>query len=115
MHLSAEEEARMIASALNEIGHLASGYPLAEALHSLGEAKLREVLLESVTLCFELVLRTERGPNPEVFPRSAEAKAALSLMRDMLPALDLNDARSMASLRKHAREALNALGIQLSA
>lgn len=113
MARSAEDEAKQVATALNELGHLAVGDSLEEARRSLGDAKLEDMLQESVTVCLELVLRTEKGPNPEAFPRSADAKAALSQLRDMLPALDWNDPASVAKLKVCARQALEALGFQL--
>jgi len=112
MPLSAEEEAIQVAQALNALGHLAQGHPLEGTRRSLGDAKLREQLQEAATLCFQLLQRTERGPRPDVFPHPAPAKAALSHLRDMIPSLDFDDARSMARLRAYAREALKALGFQ---
>jgi hypothetical protein len=113
MPLSAEEEARQVANALNALGHLAQGHPLEETRRSLGDAKMREQLQEAATLCFQLVQHTGSGTQPEVFPSPDTAQAALSHLRNMLPSLDFDDARSMAQLRAHARQALEALGFQL--
>jgi hypothetical protein len=105
-------EAIRISSALNDLGHIATGQALEEVRRSSGDAKLRETLQESATLLFDMVVREERN-NPQVVPRSAEARTALSQVRDLANSVDWDDPESMRRLKAYARQALEALGFGL--
>jgi len=107
-----EKEALRIGNALNSLGHLAVGHPLEEFRRTNGTARLREVALESAAILMELVVREEQY-NPEVVPRSADAKAALSQLIALAQSIDWNDAESMGRLKACARQALEAFGFGL--
>lgn len=104
-----EKEALRIGNALNSLGHLAAGHPLEEFRRTHGTARLQEVALESATLLMELVVREEEY-NPEVVPRSADAKAALSELIALVQSVDWDDAESMGKIKGCARRALEAFG-----
>jgi hypothetical protein len=112
MFSSGEQEAIRIGNALNNLGHLAAGHPLEELRRSKGDAQLRKIALESATLLLELVIHEEKR-NPEVVPRSAEVKAALSQVRDLVQSVAWDDAESMEKLRASARQALESFGFGL--
>ncbi|WP_257448790.1 hypothetical protein [Archangium lipolyticum] len=111
---SAAEQAARLANALNDLGHLALGHPMEESRRSKGDAPLRDGYLESVIDCMEMVERTLKGPQPGAFPNPTRALEALTRMRDVLPSLDWDDAAGVDRLREDARQALEALGFELS-
>ncbi|QRN99416.1 hypothetical protein JRI60_10520 [Archangium violaceum] len=111
---SAAEQAARLANALNDLGHLALDHPMEDSRRSKGDAKLRDEYLESVTECMEMVNRTLRGPQPGAFPNPARALDALTRMKNVLPSVDWDDAVSLGRLREDARQALEALGFELS-
>ena len=88
------------------------GQSLEEVRRSKGDAKLREEFREDATLVWELVLYEERLEST-VVRRPAECKAALTQFREVVQSIDFDDAASMASLKSHARQALEAFGIPL--
>jgi hypothetical protein len=104
-----EEEAVRIGSALNALGHLAAGHPLLEFRRSHGDARLREIIYESATILLDLVVREEKH-NPEVVPRSVDAKAAFSQVRDLVQSIDWDDTEVLRTIKAHARQGLEALG-----
>jgi hypothetical protein len=110
--MSPPEEVVRIGNALNELGHLAAGHPLEEIRRSRGDVELRRLIEESATILLDMVLREEKH-NPAVVPRSADAKAALSQVRDLVHSLNWEDAEGMRRLRDCARQALEALGFGL--
>ncbi|MBN1205293.1 MAG: hypothetical protein JXB05_10245 [Myxococcaceae bacterium] len=103
------EEVVRIGDALNDLGHLAAGHPLKEMRRSSGDVKLRELIQESATILLDMVVREEKH-NPKVVPRSADARAALSQLRDLVRSIDWDDAEGMQGLKACARQALEALG-----
>lgn len=102
-----EERAARIAEALNGLGHIAFGHPLEWARSSKGDAKLRDQFHEDATIVLELVEHDAKHQSPAT-RRPAECKAALSRFRDLVQSVDFDDAASMASLKAHARQALEA-------
>jgi hypothetical protein len=103
------DEVVRIGNALNDLGHLAAGHTLEEIRRSSGDVKLRELLQESATILLDMVVREEKH-NPTVVPRSADAKAALSQVRDLVHFIDWDDEGGMRRLKACARQALEALG-----
>jgi hypothetical protein len=95
--------------ALNDLGHLAAGHPLEEIRRASGDVRLRELMEESATILLDMVVREEKH-NPRVVPRSADAKAALSQVRDLVLSIDWDDVEGMRRLRGCARQALESLG-----
>jgi hypothetical protein len=85
---------------------------LEEVRRSKGDTKLRDEFLEDATLVFELVAYEERLKSTAV-RHPVECKAALSEFREMVQSIDFDDAASMARLKIHARQALEAFGIPL--
>jgi len=83
------------------------GHPLESVRSSNGDAKLREQLHEDAAIVLELVEHETTRKSPAT-RRPAECKAALSQYRDMVKSIDFDDAASMASLKAHARQALEA-------
>ena len=112
MSSSPENEAVRIGNALNSLGHLAAGHSLAEIRRSSGDVKLRESIQESATLLLEMVVREGRH-NPKVVPRSVDAIAALSQVRDLVQSIAWDDAEGTQRLGAWARQALDALGFGL--
>lgn len=104
---SPEEKAARIAGALNGLGHIAMGQPLEWARGSEGDAKLRKELHEDASIVLDLVEQDASRHSPAT-RRPAECKAALLRYRDMVQAIDFDDAASMARLKEHARQALEA-------
>jgi hypothetical protein len=104
---ASEEQAVRIANAVNQLGHIALGHSLDEARRSTGDAKLRASFHDAATIVLDLVTREEKS-NPEVVPRSAEVKAALTQFLGLVQSIDWDDAESMARLKSHARQALEA-------
>ncbi|OJH40965.1 hypothetical protein [Cystobacter ferrugineus] len=108
MHLDpASEKAARIANALNGLGHIAFEHPLEWARSTKGDAKVREEFHEDATLVLELV-ESDAGRKSPATRRPAECKAALSRFRDLVQTIDFDDAASMARLKEHARQALEA-------
>lgn len=102
-----EEKAARLAAALNGLGHIAMGHPMDEARRSVGDAKLKEGLLEDATLVFDMVAREEKVGSA-VIHQPAECKAALERFQELLRTLDFDDAMAMNQLKVHARQALEA-------
>jgi hypothetical protein len=109
---SPEMDAARIGNALNDLGHVATGQSLDEVRRSRGDASLREILRESATLLLDMVTREERN-NPQVVPRSVDAKVALVQVRELAQSVDWNDATSVGRLAAYARQSLEALGFGL--
>src|SRR5262245_53344659 len=106
------EEVVRIGNALNDLGHLAAGHSLEEIRHSNSDAKLRGLIQESATILLDMVVREEKH-NSTVVPRSADAKAALAQVRDLVHSINWDDVEGMRKLQTCARQALEALGFGL--
>ncbi|HEX8433475.1 hypothetical protein [Archangium sp.] len=107
-----EQDAARIAAALNGLGHIAMGHSLEEIRRSKGDTKLREDFHEDATVVLELVAHESKRKSPAI-RCPEECEAALSRFRDMVRAIDFDDAVSMASLKTYARQVLAAFGVPL--
>ncbi len=111
--MTTEELARASLEGLNLLGHVASPQPWEELRQVEGDEGLKQALERAARVWLDVLQRTRRGPNPDVFPRATDAQLALSDLLAALPSLVMEDAHAVSRLRGHARQALEALGFPL--